>query len=756
MTTIQLRPAQADILKYESGRMAVSAVPGSGKTFTLSTLASQLIAEGKIEPTAGQQILIVTYLNASAENFKTRLRQMLMAQELPPIGFDARTLHSMSLEIIKLMHGDTLSLPAVIDEGQSLGFLSRAIDLWREMNPEMWEGFLPDESPQMRVRWRGVVEKTAKAFIRTAKNARYQPQAILDKVAAREDMTEWQFTKMFAEIYDRYQTILKRQGALDYDDQVWEAVNYLEQNPELAEHLRFRWPYVLEDEAQDSVPLQEDLLGILTGEDGNWVRVGDPNQAITTTFTSADPTFLINFLQKADVTALPLPNSGRNAPIILGTANKLVDWVSQSHPVPEVQKSAFLRQHIRPTPTGDAQPNPLDTEANVRIKVYKHREQAEIPDVVRLAQRYVKKFPDRTAAILVPTNNVGHSLIETLDEFGVQNYDSLLRGGLRERQIAAALHALLALLADPLRKRNLKEAFDALREIEHPAARDELDNLDRFHALLLSVQRVESLLYPAHYDEFIEALPRGVAVEEDLRQLERFTVFLRQIFGLRFLPIDALAMQLGDALFVAGSEFNESDLAIAYQLAQALRSWQDLEPEKRLPDLVAELETVATGRRTLNISSGSDDGFEPRAGRITLATQHGSKGLEFDAVFMIGIDNGWIPNDLNAYFMGVYDFAGGDPQAQAKAELRYLMEGDVGGYAGRTPTESAHIEVIGERLRLLYVGITRAKRFLQISRSRYVRTYSGQDREAESAEVIGILYYFLEQYKQSRAVGTRR
>ena len=149
MTDIKLRPAQAKILEYESGRMAVSAVPGSGKTFTLSTLASRLIASGKIEPTAGQQILIVTYLNSSAENFKTRLRKMLMDQELPPIGFDARTLHSMSLEIIKMMHGDALSLPAVIDEGQSLGFLSRAIDVWREQNPEQWEAFLPEESPQM-------------------------------------------------------------------------------------------------------------------------------------------------------------------------------------------------------------------------------------------------------------------------------------------------------------------------------------------------------------------------------------------------------------------------------------------------------------------------------------------------------------------------------------------------------------------------------------------------------------------------------
>jgi DNA helicase-2/ATP-dependent DNA helicase PcrA len=46
MTTLQLRPAQAEILKYRNGRMAVSAVPGSGKTFTLSMLAAELIAGG--------------------------------------------------------------------------------------------------------------------------------------------------------------------------------------------------------------------------------------------------------------------------------------------------------------------------------------------------------------------------------------------------------------------------------------------------------------------------------------------------------------------------------------------------------------------------------------------------------------------------------------------------------------------------------------------------------------------------------------
>ena len=56
---------------------------------------------------------------------------------------------------------------------------------------------------------------------------------------------------MLAGIYSRYQTALARQGGLDYDDLIWTAADRLEHEPDLAQALRRRWPYVLEDEAQD-------------------------------------------------------------------------------------------------------------------------------------------------------------------------------------------------------------------------------------------------------------------------------------------------------------------------------------------------------------------------------------------------------------------------------------------------------------------------------------------------------------------------
>ncbi|MCA9938627.1 MAG: hypothetical protein KC418_08295, partial [Anaerolineales bacterium] len=194
----------------------------------------------------------------------------------------------------------------------------------------------------------------------------------------------------------------------------------------------------------------------------------------------------------------------------------------------------------------------------------------------------------------------------------------------------------------------------------------------------------------------------------------------------------------------------EADLALAYELSNVLRRWRDTQPNWRLPELAAQLEDVAKGRRALQLSVTREEGYEPEPGRITLCTQHASKGLEWDAVFLVSVDGVWIPGNLDGHFLGVVDFLGEeDPTAEASAQLLHLMEGDAGIYPDRTATESAHIDVISERLRLLYVGITRARRYLHISRSRATRR-RGIDQPTEPATVMGVLYQFLQRRKKSR------
>jgi DNA helicase-2/ATP-dependent DNA helicase PcrA len=743
--------------------MAISAVPGSGKTFALSLLAAQLIADGRVNADAGQQVLIVTYLNASVDTFRARIRQRLNEMGLAAAGFDVRTLHSLALEIVRLANGGLgeNTAPAVLDEAQSNNFLAHAADSWIESHPDVWHAFLSDDSPQMRARWRDITQRTAKTFIRAAKNERYQPVQIQQRLQSwlaeerrsggagepgnGEDSPQHPSTSapllfMMAGIYGRYQSILDRQGALDFDDLIWQAVDLLEQRAGFAAELRQRWPYVLEDEAQDSVPLQEALINQLADANGNWVRVGDPNQAVTSTFTAAHPRFFNAFIDQPGVVSRPLPNSGRSAPLIMGAANTMLHWVSDNHPVAEVRQHTFRRQDILPTPPGDAQPNPPDSESAIRIKVFRHREDEELPAVARLATRDAQERPEHTLAILVPTNQVGYDVAEHLDELEA-DYDNLLRGGSREREIAATMHAILAVLADPLDTRALVQAHATLRQLGHPAALAPVDDLESFHTILRSVHRPEVLLFP-RYEDVLAALPAGVANDEDVAHIERFAAFLQRVFELRPLPIDDLALALGDELFAA-VDVHEGDLAIAYQIASVLRRWRDTQPEWRLPELAAELESVASGRRSLPISAPAEYGYEPQPGRITLTTQHSAKGLEWDAVYLVGIDGFWIPGTLEAPFLGVHNFLGGDPTAEAVAQLRYLMAGNAGLYDGRSATESAHIDVISERLRLLYVGITRAKRWLHLSRSRATRQYN-KDRDAEPATVLGVLYKYLQ------------
>jgi DNA helicase-2/ATP-dependent DNA helicase PcrA len=77
-------------------------------------------------------------------------------------------------------------------------------------------------------------------------------------------------------IYAAYQQALKYRGAVDFEDLIRLAYKVLKNNPDYLAKLRRRWPVILEDEAQDSSLIQEKLLSLLCGDDGNWVRVGDP------------------------------------------------------------------------------------------------------------------------------------------------------------------------------------------------------------------------------------------------------------------------------------------------------------------------------------------------------------------------------------------------------------------------------------------------------------------------------------------------
>src|SRR5262245_25571171 len=100
------RPGQHEILTYRGGKVAVSAVPGSGKTFTLAHLAARLV-ERLVESGAAeeldQEVLIVTFANSAVNSFKARIAEIIETQRglLPYIGYRVRTLHGLAHDIVR-------------------------------------------------------------------------------------------------------------------------------------------------------------------------------------------------------------------------------------------------------------------------------------------------------------------------------------------------------------------------------------------------------------------------------------------------------------------------------------------------------------------------------------------------------------------------------------------------------------------------------------------------------------------------------
>ncbi|HRF96169.1 MAG TPA: UvrD-helicase domain-containing protein, partial [Aggregatilineales bacterium] len=125
--------------------------------------------------------------------------------------------------------------------------------------------------------WQRDAVGLATNFIKQAKDWRITPEALRQKLD--NSPQKLPLAEMCHAVYVNYQRSLAYRGAVDFQDLISYALTLLENHPTYLDILRKKFPYILEDEAQDSSELQQSILELLVGKKGNWVRVGDPNQA---------------------------------------------------------------------------------------------------------------------------------------------------------------------------------------------------------------------------------------------------------------------------------------------------------------------------------------------------------------------------------------------------------------------------------------------------------------------------------------------
>ncbi len=736
------RPMQAEILKYKSGMMGVAAVPGSGKTATLSALAAQLITSGSIYD--DQEILIVTLVNSAVDNFSTRIASFVReAGLLENMGYRVRTLHGLAHDIVR-ERPDLAGLSeqfSILDENETSRMIEATTAAYLREHRELADLYvdpsidLPNE-PKTQKNWNETVTGMCTNFISQAKDLQIEPSELREKME-KHHLSD-PLLEMAVQVYFEYQRGLRYRGSVDFSDLVRLAHRVLSSDQEFLERLRYRWPYILEDEAQDSSLVQERILRLLAGPHGNWVRVGDTNQAIYETFTTASPTFLRDFLREPGVTAKDLANSGRSNKSIIRLANDLNKWTRESHPVEDLRSSLSL-PNIIPAPPGDPQPNPPDNPQSIYIMKNPVSSDEEIKMVVDSIGKWLPSHQDKTVAVLCPIGFHAEKVVEALQFAGIEIVE-MLKSTQSTRRVTRLLEKVLVSLSDP-------SAVNKLAAVFHLFVQDDPDlelykaDVTNLLSQLKKVRELEVLLYADHQNEWHQIL-----------QIENLPPVLEQKFG-KFLadmvrwqnaaplPVDQLLLTIGRDLFTS-----PQDLALTHKLALLLEFSARNHPEYQLPQFAVDLAEIASNERKFAGFSEDDTGFNPEAhkGKVLVSTFHKAKGLEWDRVYLMSVNNYDFPSaqEFDNYKGEKWFIARHlNLEAELLSKLNSIVNDDIPGmfmepgYA----TRQARLEYSSERLRLLYVGITRARESLCITWN------TGRRKEARMALPLEALSALLEE-----------
>jgi DNA helicase II / ATP-dependent DNA helicase PcrA len=727
----RLRPSQQEVIEdYKGGRMGISAVPGSGKTHTLSYLAADIILSGNLD--LNQEVLIVTMSNSAVENFTQRIGGLVKSEGLlPGLGYRVRTLHGLAHDIVRERPGlvNLANDFSIIDEGEAIKIRESAALAWLRTNPSFFEDYLNLELGDAKlndIRSKEVprlVQSIAVNLIRYAKDQELTPDALRKKLSDLPGPLP--LADMGCSIYQEYQRSLNYRGAVDFDDLIRLALAALTADPKLVERLHQQWPYILEDEAQDSSRLQEEILKRLAGKDGHWVRVGDPNQAIFETFTTANPENLVRFIHDKTVLSKDLPVSGRSTRSIITLANHLIDWTRNEHPL-NAARDALHLPYIKPTEADDPQPNPPDENGQVYFHPRRMTSADEIEAVTASLMRW-QAFQDElpeeereTLVVLDLRNDRGNTIANELRKCNLDPVEFL--GTTTSTRLAAgSLTHILRYLANPQSPALLAKTYAVWRRSERKD--EQAQPVNKLAGdLLRQLRNVEDYLYPLPGKDWLEdcigaaGQEPGRPIQEAVHQLEEFRRVVRRWHGAALLPVDQTLLTLAQDLFK-----EVADLAIAHKLAAVLRQASDNHPAWHLPELSDELEVIARNKRRFLGFSEEDGGFDPKRyrGRIVVTTMHKAKGLEWDRVYLLSVNNYDFPSGAvyDQYVAEKWYIRGRlNLEAEALEQLKTALARDeYQWYQEGEGTLEARVDTIRERLRLLYVGITRARKALIVT-----------------------------------------
>lgn len=572
------RDDQKPVLNYKTGKMAISAVPGAGKTTILLELIVKLLNDG-VNP---ENIFVLTYMESAARNFRERIQNSNQElSQLPNIS----TIHGLALKILKENDNfERLGLNAdfeICDDTQRARIL-REIGSKLDIKKTELEDF--DRAVSILKISGGNGTLTLPSPLRGEGRVRVQKTPTIDKKLSK-----------FLEFFKEYKSVLQGNNLIDYDDMLLFSVRLLEENPDILKYYQEICHYVIEDEAQDSSAIQQKLIELLSSKHKNLIRCGDVNQAITTTFSNADVEGFRNFIKTSD-TKVSMDRSQRCTKDVWALANNLVKY-SQNI---STYKNAFYPIFMRPV---DGK-NP-DSDGKAITSLVLENEFAEKNYILKTIKDLLTKNPKATVGILLRSNYQVASWTKLINNAGLR---TITRSeSLEQKGIFRTIFAVMKIILSPFDNQNIADNYDTLAELGHCKSN-----------LYQTIKELPKPLIQMNVDEM-----NNIGLEQFYWDL---------IYWLSFssLPPEELAIKIG--LHYYSSEIEKSNVYLISTLIKRLSNTY-----KNYATLIERLGELAKKPNLSGFKFFSEEEKSNREileGKVQIMTLHKSKGDEFDYVFL--------------------------------------------------------------------------------------------------------------------------
>ncbi len=637
-----LNPQQRAAVEHRGPALLIVAGAGSGKTRVLTHRIAHLLANKEAWPS---QILAITFTNKAAAEMRERVRHLLGENAE---GMWIKTFHSACVSILRreserLGHDKNFT---IYDSGDSRAILKRLIK---------------DSGADVH----GLTPAGVAAAISNAKNELNDAESF-----ARNIDTSDPKARAIAELFSQYQGELRRNNAFDFDDLIGETVYLFRAFPDVAAVYQKKFRHILVDEYQDTNHAQYSLIRELTKpvaiehanvdqrtgivlEPASLTVVGDSDQSIYA-FRGADIRNISEF--EKDFTGaktILLEQNYRSTQNILSAANAVIG-------------NNFDR------PNKNLWTDSGDGDKIIGYTGYSAHDEAqfiadEIGDLHRAGTNY------RDIAVFYRTNAQTRALEEIF-----------IRAGLPYRVVGGTKF---------YERQEIKDAFGYLVSISNP--KDDLAIRRILNVPKRGIGDASETAIAAFAERNKISVRESLAYSSDLgfgpkiasaitslnAMLEEFEVKMATD------TVDSILRGVLDKSGLLESLKNSRDpqdearVENLEELVSVAKEFQRNNPEGRLPDFLNEVALVAAA-----------DDIDDESGTVSLMTLHTAKGLEYDAVFLTGIEESLLPHKMS-----------------------FMVPGG-----------------IAEERRLFYVGITRAKKKLHISLAMQRTTFGESESSVPS------------------------